>query len=83
MNKNIYIPHFDKYFYKNKESKLGFGDCIVILNNFLFRYGGSTILVRVNICFRPCLNAGYKVLGYHVGSHIKVSHGSVYIVIIK
>jgi len=39
----IYIYHFfDKYFYRNKESKLGFGDrvvVVVVLNNFLYVYG--------------------------------------------
>jgi hypothetical protein len=29
-------------FYKNKESKLGFEDYAVVLNDFLYRYGGST-----------------------------------------
>jgi hypothetical protein len=38
-HKNINIPLFDKYFYKHKESKLGFGDCIAVLNGFLYRYG--------------------------------------------
>ena len=40
-HKSIHIPFFDKYFYKNKELKLDFGDRIVILNGFLYGYGGS------------------------------------------
>jgi hypothetical protein len=35
---NIHILLFDKYFYKNKEPKLGFGDRVVVLNNFLYGY---------------------------------------------
>jgi len=40
----IYIYHFYTYFYKNKKSKLGFGDRIVVLNDVLYEYGGSTSL---------------------------------------
>ena len=29
---------FDKYFYKNKESKLVFRDRVIILNDFLYEY---------------------------------------------
>jgi len=38
--KILHIPLFDKYFYKNKESKLGFEDRVVV--DFLYKYGGST-----------------------------------------
>jgi hypothetical protein len=31
--KSIHIPPFDKYFYKYNESKLGFRDNVVVLNN--------------------------------------------------
>ena len=31
----------DKYFYKNKKSKLSFGDRIAVQNDILFKYGGS------------------------------------------
>jgi len=45
----VYMYHFfDKYFYKNKESKLGFGDRVVVLNDFLYGYGGST---RISITY--------------------------------
>jgi hypothetical protein len=40
-HKSIHIPLFDKYFYKIKESKLGFGDRVVVLNDFLYGYEGS------------------------------------------
>jgi len=33
---NIHIPYFDKYFYKNKESKLDFRDRVAVLNDFLY-----------------------------------------------
>jgi len=41
----IYIPLFDKYFYKNNESKLSFRDYDVVLNDFLYRHGGSMYLM--------------------------------------
>ena len=31
----------DKYFYKNKKSKLSFGDRVAVQNDFLYEYGGS------------------------------------------
>ena len=31
----------DKYFYKNKKSKLSFGDRVAIQNDILFKYEGS------------------------------------------
>jgi hypothetical protein len=33
---------FKKYFYKNKKSKLYFGDRIAVLNNFIYQIRGST-----------------------------------------
>ena len=30
-----------KYFYKNKKSKLNFGDRVAVQNDFLYEYGGS------------------------------------------
>jgi hypothetical protein len=39
----MHISLFDKYFYKNKESKLGFVDHVVVLNGFLYKYGGSIL----------------------------------------
>jgi len=35
--KNIHIPLFDKYFCKNRESKLRFGDRVAVLNDFVLR----------------------------------------------
>ena len=45
----IYISLFNKYFYKNKQSKLCFGDCVVILKIFYFLYGESTLLDFIKI----------------------------------
>jgi hypothetical protein len=42
--KDIHIPLNDKYFYKNRESKLDFVDRIVVLNDFFYRYRGSIVL---------------------------------------
>jgi hypothetical protein len=41
---------FNKYFYKNKKSKLYFGDRVTVLNDFIYQTGGSTCmaLLRVN-----------------------------------
>jgi hypothetical protein len=33
---------FNNYFCKNRKSKLRFGDCVVVLNVFLYQTGGST-----------------------------------------
>jgi hypothetical protein len=35
---------FNKYFYKNKKSKLYFGDRVAVLNDFIYQTGGSTII---------------------------------------
>ena len=43
------MPFFDKYFYKNKKSKLGFGDRVVVLNDFFYEYGGSILYMCLNI----------------------------------
>jgi hypothetical protein len=32
---------FNNYFYKNKKSKLYFGDCVTVLNDFIYQTGGS------------------------------------------
>jgi hypothetical protein len=37
---------FSKYFYKNKKSKLYFGDRVVVLNDLFYGYGGSTFIYR-------------------------------------
>jgi hypothetical protein len=34
---------FNKYFYKKKKSKLYFGDCVAVLNDFIYQTGGSII----------------------------------------
>jgi hypothetical protein len=31
----------NKYFYKNNKSKLYFGDCVTVLNDFIYQTGGS------------------------------------------
>jgi hypothetical protein len=33
---------FNKYFYKNKKSKLYFGDRVAVLNDFIYQTGGSS-----------------------------------------
>jgi hypothetical protein len=33
---------FNKYFYKNKKSKLRIGDRVALLNDIFYEYGGST-----------------------------------------
>jgi hypothetical protein len=38
----VYVSIFNKYFYKNKKSKLCFGDCVTVLNDLLYGSGGST-----------------------------------------
>jgi hypothetical protein len=42
--KNISIPLFDKYFYKNKKSKLDFWHRVIIQNDLF--YGTSTLTVQ-------------------------------------
>jgi hypothetical protein len=32
---------FNKYFYKNKKSKLYFGGCVAVLNDFIYQTGLS------------------------------------------
>ena len=39
---SIHISLFDKYFQRNKKSKLCFGDRVAVLNVNYFEYGGST-----------------------------------------
>ncbi len=45
-HKSIHISLFNKYFYKNKESKLCFEDCVAVLNNLLYEYGESIAEMR-------------------------------------
>jgi hypothetical protein len=35
---------FNKYFYKNKKSKLCIGDRVAVLNDVFYEYEGSTFL---------------------------------------
>jgi hypothetical protein len=37
----IYMFVFNTYFYKNKKSKLHFGDRVAVLNDLIYGYGGS------------------------------------------
>jgi hypothetical protein len=37
---------FNKYFYKNKKSKLYFGDRVVVLNDFIYQTGGSNWVLQ-------------------------------------
>jgi hypothetical protein len=32
------------YFYNNKKSKLHFGDCVAVLNDLIYGYGGSIFI---------------------------------------
>jgi hypothetical protein len=34
---------FNKYFYKNKKSKLYFGDRVAVINDFIYQTGGSML----------------------------------------
>jgi len=40
-DKNIFILLFDKYFYKNKKSKLDFEDRAIVQNDLFYWYRGS------------------------------------------
>jgi hypothetical protein len=44
---------FNKYFYKNKKSKLYFGDRVAVLNDFIYQTGGSMWLAGQDML---CLN---------------------------
>jgi hypothetical protein len=37
------LTFINKYFYKNKKSKLYFEDRVVVLNDFIYQTGGSNI----------------------------------------
>jgi len=41
LSKNISIPLFDKYFYKNKKLKLDFGDRVIVQNDLFYGYEES------------------------------------------
>jgi hypothetical protein len=42
----VYV-NFNKHVYKNKKSKLYFGDRVAILNDWIYEYGGSTFFCYV------------------------------------
>jgi len=44
----IYISLFNKYFYKNKQSKLCFEDCVAVLNIIYFLYRGSINIIPID-----------------------------------
>jgi hypothetical protein len=41
---------FNKYFYKNKKSKLYVGDRVAVLNDFIYQTGGSTVYIIAAAC---------------------------------
>jgi hypothetical protein len=41
-HKSIHMFVFNKYFYKNKKSRLYFGDRVAVLNDLIYQTGGST-----------------------------------------
>jgi hypothetical protein len=41
--KSIHLLASNKYFYKNKKSKLYFGDRVAVLNDMFYEYGGSPV----------------------------------------
>jgi hypothetical protein len=49
---------FNKYFYKKKKSKLYFGDRVAVLNDFIYRTGGSrqyVFLTELLLYYVSCL----------------------------
>jgi hypothetical protein len=47
-HKTIHMLVFNKYFYKNKKSKLYFGDSVVVVNDFIYQTGGVTHRLKIN-----------------------------------
>ena len=47
----MHISFFNKYFYKNKQSKLCFEDRVAVLNVIYFLYGGS-INMNISLVFK-------------------------------
>ena len=43
----VYIYHFSINIYRNKKSKLCFGDRVNVLNDFFNEYGGSTTILSI------------------------------------
>jgi hypothetical protein len=37
---------FNNYFYKNRKSKLYFGDRVAVLHDFIYQTGGSNYLIQ-------------------------------------
>jgi hypothetical protein len=54
---------FNKYLYKNKKSKLYFGDRVAVLNDFIYQTGGSTVLRRTKTSPQDSIGK------YTVGTH--------------
>ena len=52
----MHISLFNKYFYKNKPSKLCFEDRVAVLNVIYFLYGGSIILLLSVPSLRGCFS---------------------------
>jgi hypothetical protein len=48
----VVILVLNKYFYKNKKSKLCIGDRVAVLNNMFYEYGGSTVLHRLKLQYQ-------------------------------
>jgi hypothetical protein len=48
-HKSIYMLVFNKYFYKNKKSKLYFGDRVVVLKDLFYGYGWSILTKNLNL----------------------------------
>jgi hypothetical protein len=78
--KSIHISLSDKYFYKKKESKLYFEDCVVVLNDLLCEYGESRfsqhdgmLLVDEVSTSRPVL-----MVFYHSSMDIKYANVTLY-----
>ena len=71
-HKNIHILLFNIYFYKNKESKLGFGYRIATLNYFLFEYEESMCYVGVHVYGDTWLlsNSDFARINMHMATHI-------------
>ena len=68
----IYISLFNKYFYKNKRSKLCFEDCVAVLNVIYLLYGGSKSLYMLSKYISGSLNLTSVVIWVYVLSKCSV-----------
>jgi hypothetical protein len=58
---------FNKYFYKNKKSKLYFGDSVAVLNDFIYQTGGSkSTWIFVHVIFVHVAREGQALRRKHV-----------------